>query len=180
MASAVAGTWLMQAALKRLYALHSAALDQALRWRFGDGPPDPEDAIHIAFEKYLELGAEQRVDRPRAFLFAMARNWMIDELRKMDVRRRHAVRENTDPLTPRVEERTAENVLLSRERFSRLNAAIRALPERQRKLIVMSRIEEKSYREIAAETGMSQAGISREIARTLARLQALLQEDGEA
>lgn len=170
----------MQAALKRLYTLHRTALRQALRRRFGDGPPDPDDAIHIAFEKYIELGAESRVDRPRAFLFAMARNWMIDELRRTDVRKRHAARETTDPLTQRVEERTAENVLLSRERFSRLNAAIRDLPERQRKLIVMSRIEEQSYRQIAAETGMSQAGISREIARAMAHLQAVLQDDEDA
>jgi RNA polymerase sigma-70 factor (ECF subfamily) len=169
----------MKAALERLYAQHSAALGQALRWRFGDGPPDPDDAIQIAFEKYIELGAAARVERPRAFLFAMARNWMIDELRKMGVRQRHAERQKTDPLLVRVEERTAENVLSSKERFSRLNAAIRALPERQRTLIVMSRIEELSYRQIAQETGLSQAGISREIARALTALQAALATDEE-
>ena len=95
----------MKAALERLYAQHSAALGQALRWRFGDGPPDPDDAIQIAFEKYIELGAAARVERPRAFLFAMARNWMIDELRKMAVRQRHAERQKTNPLLVRVEDK---------------------------------------------------------------------------
>ena len=168
----------MPKSLQRLYRLYGASLVAALRKRFGDGPPDPEDAAHAAIIKYIELGAESEVAAPRAFLFAMARNLMVDELRRMDVRRRHAELEECNPLLPKVEEITPENVLLNRERRVRLNQAVRALPERQRRLIIMSRIDGLSYKQIAERTGLSQAGISREITRALATLQAMLTETG--
>lgn len=168
----------MPKSLQRLYRLHGASLVAALRKRFGEGPPDPEDAAHAAIIKYIELNADTEVASPRAFLFAMARNLMVDELRRMDVRHRHVEHEECNPLVARVEEITPENVLLNRERRTRLNEAVRALPERQRRLIVMSRIDGLSYKQIAERTGLSQAGISREITRALAALQAQLTDGG--
>ncbi len=146
--------------------------------RFGEGPPDPEDAIQTAFARFIELDAEHKVERPRAFLFAMSRNLMLDEMRRAGVRRRHAQRAADAPDTVQVEETTPENVLLSREKFRDLNRAVAQLPERRRRLIVMSRIEGMTYAEIAKTTGMSPASISREIARALIFLQETL-ESGE-
>ena len=167
----------MSSALQRLYALHAPALRDALTRRFGEGPPDPEDAIQAAFAKFIELDAQARVDSPRAFLFAMARNLMLDELRRTRVRRRHAESEAAGSDDLSVEENTPENVLMSQERFRRLNRAVARLPERGRRLIVMSRIEGMSYAEIAKVTGVSPASISREIARALVFLQETLDGD---
>jgi RNA polymerase sigma factor (sigma-70 family) len=168
----------MSSALQRLYALHAPTLRDALMRRFGEGPPDPEDAVQTAFARFIELDAEHKVERPHAFLFAMARNLMLDEMRRAGVRRRHAERAADAPDAAQVEETTPENVLLSQERFRTLNRAVGRLPERRRRLIVMSRIEGMSYAEIARATGMSPASISREIARTLVFLQEAL-ESGE-
>lgn len=170
----------MPSALQRLYALHASALREALIRRFGEGPPDPDDAIQAAFIKYIELNADARVDHPRAFLFTMARNLMIDEIRRAGVRHRHALSETDAPDVLKVEENTPENVLLSQERFNAVNAAVLRLPEQQRRLLVMSRIEGMNYAQIAAITGVSPASISREIARALIFLQEALdaREDG--
>ena len=172
----------MSSALQRLYMLHAPAIRDALSRRFGEGPPDPEDAIQTAFARFMELDGREQVDRPRAFLFAMARNLMLDEIRRARVRQRHVEDSEGSSDHLAVEEITPENVLLSQERFRMLNAAVSRLSDRRKQLIVMSRIEGMTYAEIAEATGMSPASISREIARALVFLQETLEsiERGDA
>lgn len=165
--------------LERLYSLHGPALRLALRRRFGDGPPDPDDVLQDAFLKYLRLANRDEVDRPAAFLFAMARNMMIDEIRRLGIRQKHREALKIDPSYLNVEEKTPEYVLESGQRFAALNAALETLPPRQKEFIVMSRIEGLSYREIASRTGSSEATISREIAKALGALRTELLKKGQ-
>lgn len=165
--------------LERLYKLHGPALRQALTRRFGNGPPDPDDILQETFLKYLRLEKRDAVDRPAAFLFAMARNMMIDEIRRQGLRQKHRDALKIDPSYLNVEEKTPENVLESGQRFASLDAALATLPKRQKEFIVMSRIEGLSYREIAARTGASEATISRDIAKALGALRLELSRKGQ-
>lgn len=167
------------ARLDTLHRLHSADLLRALRRRFGAGHDGLEDAVQAAFLRFLQLPDHETVGNPRAFLLVMARNLLLNQIQRAAVARRDAEREIDAPTLPIVEERTPETVLLERERFERLNQAILTLPQEERRLLMMSRIEGLTYAEISARTGRSPADISRRIARSLSTLQSRLNTGSE-
>lgn len=149
---------------------------RALRRRFGADHDGLEDAVQTAFARFRELKDQASIANPRAFLLVMARNLVLDRTRRADLNRRNVEQEIRAPNAPVVEERTPETVLLEKERFARLNQAVLELPEEQRRLLVMSRIDGMTYAEISRLTGRSFADISRQIARAMAALQARLDD----
>lgn len=60
--------------VERLYRSYSESMRRYIAKAFGAGPPDPEDAVQAAFEKYAALENRADVLNPRAFLMASARN----------------------------------------------------------------------------------------------------------
>lgn len=164
---------------QKLFSHHKASLKIALCRRFGDPPPDPDDAIQSAILKFMELKQRDKVQNVGAFLYAMARNSMLDELRRMKVRALHKgqVQREADD-TETIDARTPETVLLDQERFIALNAAIQSLPEGARKLLVLSRIENLSYSQISSQTGLSRAYISRSIQKSMKVLLEYLKKNG--
>ncbi len=149
---------------------------KALRRRFGADHDGLEDAVQAAFARFRELGDKASIANPRAFLLVMARNLVLDRARRANLSRRNIEHEIQAPTGPIVEERTPESVLLEKERFARLNQAVLDLPEKQRRLLVMSRIDGMTYAEISRLTGRSFADISRQIAAAMAMLQARLDD----
>jgi RNA polymerase sigma factor (sigma-70 family) len=149
---------------------------RALRRRFGADHDGLEDAVQTAFTRFRELKDRAVITNPRAFLLVMARNLVLDRVRRADLGRRNIEHEIQAPTVPIVEERTPETVLLEKERFARLNQAVLDLPEKQRRLLVMSRIDGMTYAEISRLTGRSFADISRQIASAMAALHARLDD----
>lgn len=160
----------MSDAVRDLYLRHGSEIRRALARRFGADRDGLDDAVQTAFLRFGELERREHVANPRAFILVMARNLIQDGLRRAAVRRSWAETEIRAPSTPVLEERTPESVLIEKERFAALEDAIARLPERQRRCLVMSRIEGLSYAEIAAVIGGSPADISRQIARALVAL----------
>ncbi len=157
--------------IEDLHRRHHAELVKALRRRFRDHQDSVEDAVQSAFVRFSELDDRDTVGNPRAFLLVMARNLLLNQIARAGVVQRNIEREVREPSVPVVEEKTPETVLLERERFRILNQAILSLPDEQRDLLVMSRIEGMTYGEISTLTGRSPADISRQIARALSALQ---------
>ena len=155
-----------------LHRRYHADLLKALRRRFGVDHDGLEGAIQTAFLRFGGLPDRRSVGNPRAFLLVMARNLVLNQMRHAAVAQRTLDQEAQAPLLPILEERTPESVLLERERHRRLNQAILDLPEEERSLLVMSRIEGMTYDEISKRTGRSQADISRRISRALSTLKA--------
>ncbi|WP_321489245.1 sigma-70 family RNA polymerase sigma factor [uncultured Hyphomonas sp.] len=164
----------------RTYLLeHGQALKTALEKRFGAPPPDPDDAIQSAILKFLEIDRAETVRDVRAFLYALARNLMLDELRKMKVRARYRSQEVVDSEAFTAHEQVSpESAVLHRERYRMLEKAIGRLDAEARQLLVLSRIENLSYAEIAARTGWSPAHISRSIQTSLGELSEYLNKNG--
>lgn len=160
----------MSDAVRDLYVRHAGEIRRALARRFGGGRDGVEDALQTAFLRFGQLEGRDQVTNPRAFILVMARNLIQDGIRRAAVRRSWAEAEIRAPSAPVLEERTPESVLIEKERFAALEDAIARLPERQRRCLVMSRIEGLSYAEIAAVIGGSPADISRQIARALIAL----------
>jgi len=117
---------------------------------------DPQLAQDIAQDVFADIFVQRSRYEPRftfhAYVAAIARYKSIDLLRR---RRLHAVKEPdcTEDL------RTPENVIIERMFRGALYTAVEQLPQQQRNILKAYALEERSYREIAAELGLSVAQV---------------------
>jgi len=127
--------------------------------------PDPGDAEDILQDVFYELVAAYRVMQPieqvGAWLFRVARNRIIDLFRKKKLQ---AV--SNDAITKDGEALLLDDLLPSPDAgpealFARsvlmdeLDAALDELPDPQRDVFIAHEIEGRSFKELAAETGLS-------------------------
>jgi RNA polymerase sigma factor (sigma-70 family) len=64
---------------------------------------------------------------------------------------------------------------LARERAAALSAVIEKLPRRQRQALLLNRLHDMSYSEIAERIGSSKSDVRRLIVRALATIEAALE-----
>lgn len=167
-------------ALTLLFEKHWAELVRYVRRTFGTGPPDPEDVVQAAFMHYAALVQPELVDNPRAFLYRASRNFVIDQRRRALVRARAAQRGDLGAFGETSDELNAERVLDGKDRLRVLDEAIRAMPQRTRDALILHRIEELTYVEIAKRLGVSQTLAKRLVANAILICgRALRAADGE-
>jgi RNA polymerase sigma-70 factor (ECF subfamily) len=154
-------------ALARLYEAHWGELIRYVRRTFGLGPPEPEDVVQAAFTHFAALAQPQLVENPRAFLYRAARNFVIDQRRRALVRARAVSRGELGDFSDRPDELTAERVLDGKDRLRILDETVRAMPQRLRDALILHRIEDLSYVEIARRLGVSQTSAKRLVAEAL-------------
>lgn len=158
------------ALLTRLYRDHYRELCARLRRLFGAGPPEPEDAAQMAFAKLSAIEDLSRIEHPRAFLFRTAVNLSLNAIDRVRVARRFAEKELSAANTPIVEENTPEDVFSMRQRLEHTQAAFARLTEKQKEIVIRSRIRGETYAEISRATGWSQADISRQLKAALSAM----------
>lgn len=135
------------------YRRHRLSVWRYVVRRFGGGPPDPDDVVQAAFERFARLEDRASIVDPGAFLRRSAHNFVLDHHRAEKVRGRHAdleaqIESGTDDLDP-------ERVLSARQRFAIIERAIRDMDEKRRDVLIMSRIHGLSSAEIARRLGCS-------------------------
>lgn len=118
------------------------------------GRGDSADLVQDAFLKTIEAGRTTKIESPVGFLFRVARNSVIDRLRKRSRWSRlmsdaDAPGEQAD-LSPGV-----ERSLIASERLSVALACIDAMPSRRREVFLLQRIEGLTYVKIAKKLGIS-------------------------
>ncbi len=166
--------------MDKLYRSHWDQLCAWLLQRYGAGPPEPEDIAQAAFEKVASVGDQSSIQNPKAFLFATAVNTATNSILRIARARQFFEAELRD-VGRGVEQNTPETVFETRKQFETLNAAIQKLPEKQREILVRSRVQGETYIEIRAATGWSKAAISRQLNAALASLQKAMDEvDGNS
>lgn len=164
-----------RAQLKHLYERHWNDLCRHIRATFGAGPSDPQDIAQSAFARYLSIDDHQAVENPRAFLYTTARNIALDITRHHKHASRHSLRAAQDEGAQTIDECSPERIALARERAAALSAAIENLPRRQRQALLLNRLHDLSYSQIAARIGSSKSDVRRQIVRALATIEAALE-----
>jgi RNA polymerase sigma-70 factor (ECF subfamily) len=101
-------------------------------------------------------------DRAKPFVFATARNLLIDRVRHERVVSIDTV-SDLDELGLVADEPGQDRVLIARDELRRLRTAIDALPPKCREAIVLRRIEGLSGREIASRMGIDESTVSHHI-----------------
>jgi RNA polymerase sigma factor (sigma-70 family) len=134
-----------------------------------------EDVTAIAFERVYRSRA--RLDRgrgtPRAWLFAIARNAALDELR----RRKRQPLENTGTESPRVDA-SGVDAIERVERGAALQQALLVLSPREREIVLLKFHGELTNSELARVLGVSESNASTRLHRALLKLRVACAELG--
>lgn len=130
-----------------------------------------EDVTAAAFERAYRKRRryDPRRGSRRAWLFAIARNAALDELRR---RRRHAALA-ADPAEEEVEPAAHADVALRR---AALRSALASLSPRERELVALKFFAGLSNAEIGAVLGVSESNAGTRLHRTIQKLRRTLDE----
>lgn len=128
-----------------------------------------EDVAALAFERLYR--SRSRLDRrrgtPRAWLFAIARNAALDELRGRRRREAYGLEEE------RVGERAQDDALADVERRATVRGALASLSLRDREIVLLKFHGQLSNAELARALGISESNAGTRLHRALTRLREL-------
>lgn len=160
-----------QALLEKLAALARRYVRHALGRRHGLDVSDCEDVVQ---EILLAVHAKRHTHDPGHFFlpwfYAIARYKVIDEIRRLETARK------TVAYDEELEIEAAANPPGVRMDVQRL---LKKLPEKQRKVLAMVKLEGFSVEEASGRTGYSSADVRVSVHRALKTLRRLMQRNAE-
>ena len=137
---------------------------------------EAQDLVQNAFERLLSAQhAGQRTDNPRAMLYQIARNLLVDRHRHLRVRQHDG--DEVLQQQAAVSSCEPDTVLAGMQRLRLLADAIEALPPRCRAAFVRHRIDGLSHADVAAEMGISVNMVERHVMLAVAACRKALAED---
>src|SRR5215469_8315858 len=136
---------------------HEAALLRYLARVWPDAS-EIQDIRHDAYVRILEGAHRLRPTAPKALLFSIARNLMIDRARRSRVVPIDLLGD-LDSLNVLVDEVTPERRASIREELVRVTAAVNRLPVRCREVLWLRRVEGLSQKEIASRLAVSEGTV---------------------
>ena len=140
-----------------------------------------EDAQDLCQETFVRVyRALDSFDRKRPFtpwVYRIAHNVVYDYLRRKKVRPAIADLDEEWPLEDRADDgaATPEQALMSSETQKQVQAAIQALPENYRDVVVFRFVDNLSYAEIAETLGLTEANVMMRMSRARRMLRDKLQ-----
>lgn len=138
---------------------------------------DVDDVIQESYSRCAALESVDHIGRPHAYFFAMARNLLVQRLRRariVPIELFAEIDAFQDDLRPSPEQEASGRI-----DWQRMTALIDSLPDRRRRIVRMRKIEGLSQREIAEALGLSESIVENEIFRGVQALQRAWR-DGEA
>ena len=138
-----------------------ASLMQFLRhnWR---GRSDLEDLRQEIYVRVCEAAERETPNSARSFVFAIARNLLIDLVRREHVVPIEAVAD-LDSLNAEFDAPSPDRSVIAKDELRRLQDALDQLPPRHREAVVLGRIEGLSGREIAKAMGIAETTVSQHL-----------------
>jgi RNA polymerase sigma-70 factor (ECF subfamily) len=165
----MAGGWaqmsdINRTALRDLLLADYSSFDRWLARRLGsaDFASDVLQETYLRLEQMNEVGP---VRRPKAYLFRIAVN-IANDRRRAESRRLSA--DEVDSLLNVPDDRpNAARVIEGRSELALLRRAIAELPERRRRVLLLSRIEDLPHREIANRLGVTVRTVETDLKQAL-------------
>jgi len=149
-----------------------AVLMQFLRrnWRDASEIADLRQDVYV---RVYEAALKKLPDLAKPFVFATARNLLINRVRQKHIVPIEAVAD-LDSLGIANDEPAPDHSVMARDELRRLQIAIDRLPARCREAVIMGRINGLSGHEIAQRMGISEAAVSQYIDNGLRALADML------
>lgn len=121
------------------------------------------------YAELIEAAKKEIPASAKSFLFTLARNTMIDRMRRLRVVPMDTI-SDLEKLGLASEAPSADRVVIAREELRHLRAAIDRLPPRYRETVTMARIDGLSGREIALRLNIDETTVSHYIKKGLQQL----------
>lgn len=109
-----------------------------------------EDILQETFIKLWDNCRKVKYDSVKSYLYTIANNMFLNMVKHDKVVRKH----QTSLITHNDYE-SPEFIILEKEFMDKLERAIESLPEKQKEVFLLNRIEKKKYKEIAGQLGIS-------------------------
>lgn len=146
---------------------HIKALRNYIYYKFGDD----QSANDVAQEAFIALWnncSKVTLDTARSYLYKIANNLSMSIKRHDQVKLRY----NTQTVIKDHTSESPEYLMLENEFMEQLNKAISSLPDKQREVFLMNRIEKLTYKEIAEIQQVSQKAIEKLMHKALLKIRA--------
>jgi RNA polymerase sigma-70 factor (ECF subfamily) len=140
-----------------------AALTRFLRrnWRDEAEVPDLRQDVYV---RIYESAAKGLPDLVTPFVFATARNMLIDRARRAQIVSIEVIAD-LDALDFSADELTPERHAAGRSELRLLQTALDALPSKCRRVVEMRKIDGLSQREVATQLGITEDTVERQVSR---------------
>ena len=132
-------------------------------------PADAQDIRHDVYVRILEAAERELPAQPKAFLFSVARNLLVDRARRNRIVAIDLL-EDMDSLNVLIEEETPERRETGRQQLQRLSLLIQRLPDRCREVVWMRRVEDLPQKVIARRLGIAEATVEKHLVRGIRML----------
>ncbi|MBQ3659875.1 MAG: sigma-70 family RNA polymerase sigma factor [Bacteroidales bacterium] len=130
---------------------------------------EAEDAVQ---ELYLKLWESRKsldgIRQPKAYCIRMLKNLCIDRIRSAV----HLAFTENLPESPAP--RSQDDDFDARRRLDKVLKAVKALPERQKQVLLMRTVEGLSYEEMSARTGMNNATLRVTLSQARTKLKSMI------
>ncbi len=146
---------------------YAKSLRNHLYYKFGD-LDQAEDIVQEAFIKVWDNCSKIPVGKAKSYLYTVAVNLGTSLMRHNQVKFKYK-----NYITRRKSDMTNESpefLLLEKEYMEKIKRAIASLPDRQREVYLLSRIEKKTYREIAEMSNVSIKAIEKLMHKALIKM----------
>jgi len=135
-----------------------AQLMQFLR-RSGRNKSDIDDLVQDVYVRVCEAAQKQIPHPVKPFVFAVARNLLVDRVRREHIVSIEAV-EDLDALNIAIETPGPDQNVMAREELRRVQAALDRLPPRSRQAVILRKVDGLSWREIASRMGITEKTVN--------------------
>lgn len=148
----------------QVYDLNSETLRNYLYYQCRD-LQQAEDLVQNAFIKLYNNCKKVLFEKAKGFLYAVAKNEFYNQVahKKVVLEYAKTPQRNADLETP-------EYIIEEDEFKEKLQAAINALPDGQREVFLLNRIDKKTYKEIAIMLDVSQKAIEKRMHKALVKM----------
>lgn len=151
-----------------LFDEHAESLRNFMYYRCGD-LYQAEDLTQDAFIKLWDNCKKVLYEKAKGFLYAVAKNKFLNE-----VAHKKVVLEYSKLPQQSVDRATPEYKMEENEFMDKLQNAINQLPEGQREVFLLNRIDKKTFAEIAAMLGVSQTAVEKKMQKALLKMRKIV------
>ncbi len=150
---------------EEIFNKHSQTLRNFIYYKCGD-TQQAEDIVQESYIKLWDNCAKVMFEKAKSFLYTVASNRFLNEVAHKKVVLEHQRR---SPSPDRTNE-TPQFILEEEEFHQKLKKVIADLPEKQREVFLLSRIDKKKYAEIAEIVGVSVKAVEKRMSKALLTL----------
>ena len=162
--------------LSALFEKHQSDLRRLIAHKFRKTPQDAEDIVQDAFHNILRADNIEALENPKAYLYQTASNLALNRIRKQRLHQQYLAGTNIDE-DSEIDEVSPERRVLAARDLQRVERALEQISPKYRQTFVLSRVHDKSYREISELLNISESTVEKHIIKVLKYLRDHLSED---